>query len=283
MGSGHHPHRTAALRPREGCDGGRAPVCQPRLSQATKSACSGEGVDHRTRCNTHGMSTRSVRTQATVAMMLALCLAGCASSGHSTTPTTSAPAPPSSAPPLTTVPPTQPTPAPATTVVPQSRTCAVSDLRISPTAAGGSAGAFHYQLVFLNTSASMCTLYGFPGVSFLDSRGHQIGPAAQEGPARGPPTGAAGARPKRLHGSERHGSRHPALRRTRPRVPDPRLPPGQPGAGTCNSPGRDAGLHLAQHPKLCGEHRRTDHSRAQPGLKPHDQACGLARRSPRSL
>ena len=128
------------------------------------------------------MSTRSVRTQATVAMMLALCLAGCASSGHSTAPTTSAPAPPSSAPPQTTVPPTQPTAAPATTVVPQSRTCAVSDLRISPTAAGGSAGAFHYQLVFLNTSASMCTLYGFPGVSFLDSRGHQIGPAAQEGP-----------------------------------------------------------------------------------------------------
>jgi hypothetical protein len=135
------------------------------------------------RCNTHDMSVRPLRTKAAFAMMLAFCLAGCATNAHSSTPTTSAPAPPRSAAPLTTVSPTQSTLAPATTVVPQSPVCAVSDLRTSLTAAGGSAGAFHYQLVFLNSSASTCTLYGFPGVSFLDGRGHQIGPAAQEGPA----------------------------------------------------------------------------------------------------
>jgi Protein of unknown function (DUF4232) len=129
------------------------------------------------------MSVRHPRTKAAVAMMLAFCLAGCATNAHSSTPTTSPPAPPKSAVPLTTVSPTQPTPAPATTLVPQSPTCAVSDLRTSLTAAGGSAGAFHYQLIFNNSSASTCTLYGFPGVSFLDGRGHQIGPAAQEGPA----------------------------------------------------------------------------------------------------
>ena len=44
----------------------------------------------------------------------------------------------------------------------------------------GSAGAFHYQLVFRHTSSGTCTLYGFPGVSFLDSHGKQIGPPAQQ-------------------------------------------------------------------------------------------------------
>jgi hypothetical protein len=44
----------------------------------------------------------------------------------------------------------------------------------------GSAGALHYQLVFKHISSATCTIYGFPGVSFLDSDGNQIGPPAQE-------------------------------------------------------------------------------------------------------
>jgi hypothetical protein len=43
----------------------------------------------------------------------------------------------------------------------------------------GSAGASHYGITFKNTGAAPCTLYGFPGVSFLDSTGHQIGDPAQ--------------------------------------------------------------------------------------------------------
>jgi Protein of unknown function (DUF4232) len=43
----------------------------------------------------------------------------------------------------------------------------------------GSAGAFHYQLVFKHISSGRCTLYGLPGVSFLESHGNQIGRPAQ--------------------------------------------------------------------------------------------------------
>ena len=108
-------------------------------------------------------------------------------------------------------------------------------------------------------------------------------PCSPGGPGGGPPTGAARVRLRGLRRSERHGSRHPALRCARQRGPDPRLPPGQLCAGTRNSPGRDAGVHLAQHPKLCGEHRRTDHSRVQPGLVPDGLACGLACPSPTQI
>jgi len=61
--------------------------------------------------------------------------------------------------------------------------CEVSGLSISLTPPLGSAGALHYQLVFKNISSSTCTLYGFPGVSFLDGHGRQIGPPAEEGTA----------------------------------------------------------------------------------------------------
>ena len=37
----------------------------------------------------------------------------------------------------------------------------------------------HYPIDFRNTGASSCTLYGFPGVSFLTADGSQIGAPAQ--------------------------------------------------------------------------------------------------------
>ena len=117
---------------------------------------------------------------------LLLALAGCASSGHSSAPGTSAP---STTSPSTTAPATTGPSAPITTTgspttsapsAPRVPVCAVSSLSISVTSPLGSAGALHYQLVFKNESHSSCTLYGFPGVSFLDDQGHQIGPPAQE-------------------------------------------------------------------------------------------------------
>ena len=42
----------------------------------------------------------------------------------------------------------------------------------------GSAGAVHYQITFRNTGSASCTLYGYPGVSFLTSGGTQIGSPA---------------------------------------------------------------------------------------------------------
>jgi len=52
-------------------------------------------------------------------------------------------------------------------------------MTISIGAPNGSAGATHYGLTFHNTAASSCTLYGFPGVSFLGGSGQQIGAPAQ--------------------------------------------------------------------------------------------------------
>ena len=43
----------------------------------------------------------------------------------------------------------------------------------------GSAGASHYGLTFQNTGSATCTLYGYPGVSFLGASGQQIGDPAQ--------------------------------------------------------------------------------------------------------
>jgi hypothetical protein len=47
------------------------------------------------------------------------------------------------------------------------------------------AGSSYYPIDFANVSATSCTLYGFPGVSFVTTAqgGSQIGPAATRNPA----------------------------------------------------------------------------------------------------
>jgi hypothetical protein len=62
-------------------------------------------------------------------------------------------------------------------------TCQTSSLRISidDSQANGAAGSAYYPLNFINTSATACEMYGFPGVSFAaagSSVGKQIGQAA---------------------------------------------------------------------------------------------------------
>jgi hypothetical protein len=86
----------------------------------------------------------------------------------------------------------------------------------------GSAGAFHYQLIFENVSSLPCRLYGFPGVSFLDSGGKQIGPPAKED--------TSVARESVTLGRGTDG--HVALN-----VSDPGIPP-------CAGPGRVAGIRV---------------------------------------
>ncbi|MGA2835444.1 MAG: DUF4232 domain-containing protein [Acidimicrobiales bacterium] len=73
---------------------------------------------------------------------------------------------------------------PSTTAPPTTSTtvvggCRTSALAISIGAPNGTAGATHYGFTFRNTGSTACTLYGFPGVSFLDASGSQIGAAAQ--------------------------------------------------------------------------------------------------------
>jgi Protein of unknown function (DUF4232) len=75
-----------------------------------------------------------------------------------------------------------PTSAPAPSGPPP---CATSALRVSvPTGQGNAAaGSSYYPIVFTNASGSSCTLYGYPGVSFVTGvGGSQIGVPATETP-----------------------------------------------------------------------------------------------------
>ena len=111
-------------------------------------------------------------------------LAGC---GTATTPAAS---PSTSAPATTTTPAASPSaaatqsPSPAPTPGPSSAgvaACATSALHVAvPSGSGNAAaGSSYYPIQFSNTSSSPCTLYGYPGVSFVGAvGGSQIGAAA---------------------------------------------------------------------------------------------------------
>jgi hypothetical protein len=87
-------------------------------------------------------------------------------------PGSTAPATPGTSP--ASVPPT--TPAPTT---PVSTRCRAGDLRLEVSESGASAGHRHALLLFTNTGAAPCTVEGYPGVSFLDATGGQVGYPAQ--------------------------------------------------------------------------------------------------------
>ena len=72
--------------------------------------------------------------------------------------------------------------------------CNTASLALSLGPSNGSAGATHYGLTFHNSGTAPCTMYGYPGVSFLDAGGHQIGDSAQnQGGSLAKVTLAAGA------------------------------------------------------------------------------------------
>jgi hypothetical protein len=72
--------------------------------------------------------------------------------------------------------------------------CATSALAVSLGAPEGTAGHVEHQLAFRNTSAAACTLRGFPGVSFVDAAGTQLGvPATRSSLPVGTVTLAPGA------------------------------------------------------------------------------------------
>ncbi len=103
-------------------------------------------------------------------------VAGCASSGTpgsgptttvtvTSTPSTSAPTSPSSS----------PTPS-------GPGSCSTSDLRLAVGRENGTAGSVYYPLDFTNISSAACTMFGYPGVSFVTGSGSQIGaPAGRDG------------------------------------------------------------------------------------------------------
>jgi hypothetical protein len=63
--------------------------------------------------------------------------------------------------------------------------CTTSALRVSVSRSQGvAAGSSYFPIVFTNVSAASCTLYGYPGVSFVTGTGgSQIGIPATENPA----------------------------------------------------------------------------------------------------
>lgn len=64
--------------------------------------------------------------------------------------------------------------------------CLSSDLRLTIGASDGAAGTVYYPIDFTNASSSACTMYGYPGVSFVTAPGGQIiGAPAGRGSAAG--------------------------------------------------------------------------------------------------
>jgi len=109
----------------------------------------------------------------------ALLLAACGSSSSSSTTTTAV----ATTTRPTAVSTTTTTRAASTTTTGASSTsCATANLAITFGSPNGTAGAIHYAITFHNSGSSTCTLYGYPGVSFLTAAGSQIGaPAQREG------------------------------------------------------------------------------------------------------
>ena len=60
--------------------------------------------------------------------------------------------------------------------------CLTTGLRLTVGASNGAAGTIYYPLDFTNASSSACTMYGYPGVTFVSSPGgSQVGAPAGRG------------------------------------------------------------------------------------------------------
>ena len=119
------------------------------------------------------MNTRAVLGAGAVAMALA---AGCGGQSLSSNRT---PTPPAS----TTPSPTATTAATAAPTATATATCQTQDLELSLGQAQGAAGSVYEPLRFTNKGTSACTLYGYPGVSFVtEGSGDQIGSPASRNP-----------------------------------------------------------------------------------------------------
>jgi Protein of unknown function (DUF4232) len=124
---------------------------------------------------------RAARTAAAATCAAAACLlAGCGLSTTTVTVTvTATPAPPV---PVASPGTVSPSPA-ATTSAPASPPgCATSALKASLGRGGAAAGSTYYPIEFTNTSGFACTMYGYPGASFVTASGAQVGAAAKEDP-----------------------------------------------------------------------------------------------------
>ena len=123
----------------------------------------------------------AARNATAVAALVAVCglLAGCGSASSpsarpTATVTVTAPAP--------SAPATSPAPATQSATPAGPAGCATSALTVSLGRSSGAAGSSYFPIEFTNASDTPCTLYGYPGVSFVTASGTQVGAAATEDP-----------------------------------------------------------------------------------------------------
>jgi hypothetical protein len=95
-------------------------------------------------------------------------------------PVTSAAAPPSSA--ASSLPTSSPSVAPQSSASVSASPCGSAALRLTVREGDSGAGQGHQLLVLVNRGAP-CSLHGYPGVSFLDAGGRQLGSPAVQNPA----------------------------------------------------------------------------------------------------
>lgn len=82
---------------------------------------------------------------------------------------------------------------PSATGSPLAAGCKTKHLKLSIGEGQGAAGSSYQPIVFTNTGSKPCSLVGYPGVSFLDTSGSQLGAAAVRAPgAKQPVTLAPG-------------------------------------------------------------------------------------------
>ncbi len=63
-------------------------------------------------------------------------------------------------------------------------TCASNNLKVSTSDPETGAGSITFDIVFTNTGSTTCALSGYPGVSFADAHGGQVGNAATRTPQK---------------------------------------------------------------------------------------------------
>jgi uncharacterized protein DUF4232 len=128
-----------------------------------------------------------VNTRAVLLGISALALvAGCGSSssaGPATQPSGVAESP-SPTPSQSSVAPASPTPTATVTVThtASAAACSSSHLALSLGIGQGTAGTTYQVLVLTNTGSTSCTLFGYPGVSFVDASGAIIGKPSSRDP-----------------------------------------------------------------------------------------------------
>jgi hypothetical protein len=153
-----------------------------------------------------------------------------------------------------------PPPASLSPTTPQAVTaCATSQLSLSLGQSQGAAGTTYTPIVLTNQGSVSCRLTGYPGVSFLDASGAQVGPSA-----------ARTSGHVRTVTLSAHGSASAMLQQSEPgNYPRSSCKPKQAKALEVYPPDQTAALTATDHVEVCSTSTgRTGISPMQPGTDP---------------